>query len=597
MKPFRTGLPVALGVLFFLTQPAGAQTSTAPPVMSSSWRQIRTPDFTVVGSASSGALKNTARALHTFRGALKTLFPNSRQTSATPTWVVVLEDFKAFQRFQPLDGRGKRMENVGGYFNSEPDANYLVLPAGEGADYRVVFHEYVHHFVHQNVHTPVPNWLNEGLAEFYATFEPDYKGRALLGAPPADRIRWLRGVTYMPLREIVSPRNMEEMWRSDRIATYYAESWALVHYLMVGRKDPGLGIAKYVLALAETDSQDEAFKAAFGVDVAGMDRELRAYVRLVSFNGLAIPKTSLADEEVAVTPMPEADARRLQGVLLHTLDEDDAEKELRRALAVEPNHVGARTALGRLRLRQQRDEEGVSILQEVSASAPADFASHYYLGNALARLWRHQEALAAFDKAVEANRRSPYGWLALSESALALGRDAQASATLRIATQLEANPWFYASYARRAFGLGRNAAASANVRRYLDEAGLADTGAQYIAFLGAIADLRDGLPDQAETLLKETEKAIAPNTWRATVLRFLQGKIEPDAFLAKAADLGERTEAHAYIGLILDIAGKRDEAIRHLRWVVSEGARNYTEYELARAELQRFERGASTPAP
>jgi len=599
----RLGLLLATSMAASLVAPTAAVTQTVvpAPVMSSSWRQIRTSDLTVIGTARAGELKDVLSALDTFRAALARLFPNARLNGPVPTSIVVLEDFDAFRRYQPRDSRGRKMGNVGGYFNAEPDTNLMVFPYVRNNSYDVIFHEYTHYFVHQNARTFVPLWLNEGLAEFYSTFLPSYDGRSLIGAPPSHRVRTLRERTYLPVRDLVSPKDMEKMWRSGPIDMFYAEAWALTHYVTIGRKNPvAEPITVYLATLAATDSQDEAFKAAFGVDVAAMDRELREYVRQFTFQALAVPKVVRRDDELVVEPVAEADARQLQAAVLTSQDDvEEAEKEVRRALALDPAHVGARITQARLRLRDDKDAEAIATLTEVAAAAPRVMAAEYYLGASLAKAWRHEEAVAAFTRATAASPANPYAWLGLSGSALALGRDPQAAATFQRAMQLEMNPGFHRGYAQTALGLGRNETAASSVSNYLKNVGLAEQSGQYAAFIGVIANLRLGRTAEASALLANTEAAVRPSTWQETVVRFLADKLDADAFLAKASDIGEQTEAHAYIGLKLGAAGKREEAVPHFEWVASKGSRNYTEYTMAKAELRRLTREttAATPSP
>src|SRR5262249_11416103 len=224
-------------------------------------------------------LRRTYAAIHTFRTVVSSLFPESRVAAPVPTSIVVFRDFNAFSRFQPRDSQGKRQQNVGGYATFGPDVNLMVFTAPGRADtYPLVFHEYAHYLVPLNARAHLPTWLNEGLADFYSTFQPDYNGRSLLGRPPTQRMQALRSFTWMPLRDVVSPRDMEEVWRSEtRIGMYYAESWAFVHYLLAARKGPiDAPLAAYLKALATTTSQDLAFQQAFGVTVDVMDRDLRA---------------------------------------------------------------------------------------------------------------------------------------------------------------------------------------------------------------------------------------------------------------------------------------------------------------------------------
>ena len=53
------------------------------------------------------------------------------------------------------------------------------------------------------------------------------------------------------------------------------------------------------------------------------------------------------------------------------------------------------------------------------------------------------------------------------------------------------------------------------------------------------------------------------------------------------------TEARAYLGMSLNLAGRPDEARPHLEWVVKNGNRNFIEYTLARSELLRLARGST----
>jgi hypothetical protein len=71
--------------------------------------------------------------------------------------------------------------------------------------------------------------------------------------------------------------------------------------------------------LAATDSQDDAFNAAFGVDVEGMDRELSIYVRHFSFRTIVIPRAEAPGID-RVEPTSRADAQALETALLDGRD-------------------------------------------------------------------------------------------------------------------------------------------------------------------------------------------------------------------------------------------------------------------------------------
>ena len=583
-------LPVAHGQQ--RATPNGAAT------LSSSWRQIVTPELTVVGNAREGELKRILADLNAFRAAMSSLFPGIRTTSPVPTRVVVFRDVDAFARFRPRDGRGKPVENVGAYFTQEPDANFIVLPfSASESNYAFIFHEYAHYLIHRNARSFVPTWVDEGLAEFYSTFEPDYKGQSLIGRAPGVRVSSLRGGrTFMPLREVVSPRETEKMWRTgDRVQMFYAEAWALVHYLLVGRNGPAGSFGTYLDALAKSSSQDVAFKEAFGIDVDGMDRELRPYLSRITFPALMLPRVADRSPNLTAEPMREADVRQLEGSLFaHVGATDEAEKALQAALTMNPEHVEARVALAGVRLTQDRVDEAIASLSDVTRESPTHLAAQYYLGVALAQSWRHQEAIAAFDRALKLNPDHTFSWSGLSTAALAMKRDVHANAAFQQVQQRDPNPAFYLAQARMALRVGRDDVAAAAARSYIDRVGLSNETAQYASFLAAIASWRDGQAGDATSILSNARAAIPVKSWTFAVVQFLQGQLDAERFLTMAGDLGQKTEAHTYVGFKSGLAGRHEEALNHFRWVVQQGARTYSEYGLARNEIARLQHAATS---
>ena len=566
----------------------------------SSWRQIVTPDFIVTGNAPTGELKRTLEELSRFRNTLALLFPSAQIASPVPTYVVVMRDFQDFQRFAPRDSRGKTMQNVGAYFSRGADANVIVMPASRGdRSLETIFHEYTHYFVSRNVRTAIPTWLNEGLAEFYSTFRGDFQGgKTLIGAVPASTARTLGSNTFVPLRDIVSPRDLEAKWRWERqIGMFYAESWALVHYVSIERTNPVPNPLSVYLATFAKSGHDAAFQAAFGTDIDGMDKELRQYVRRVSLKARSYDMQADKQKADDVRDISAADMNAIEGrLLLQVGAYDEAERELTGVVKAQPAHAAAQVALARLRLSQDREDEAISALQLVVGANPKEGPAHYYLGVALERVWRHEEALAAFAKAIDLMPGNPAPWTGLNSAAVGLGRDSQAAAALQRAMQVEWSPSYYWSQGLHAMRLGRDDVATTSFARFFELRGTAEDQSVYPLFVHALAARRAGRPADADAALALAEKAEPPQEWTRTVLRFLQGRVEDAPFMRAAGDLGEQTEARTYLGFKLALAGRDDEAVAHFRWVVERGSRNYLEYELAKNELNRL-KYRNKPAP
>ena len=551
-----------------------------------------TPDFIVTGTVPAGQLKRTLTELRRFRNSLARLFPESIVTSSVPTRVVVFRDYREFRRFQPRDSQGKPQANVGGMFSRRPDANIIVLCAEvEESALETIFHEYTHYIVSRNVRVPVPMWLNEGLAEFYSTFRGDFRGRTMIGKVPQSHATLLQESTYVPLRDILSPRDLESIWRwPTQIGMFYAESWALVHYVTVERKNPTANpLGTYLTSLARTGNHDNAFQEAFGTDVDGMDRELRQYVRRVSVPTITYDVLAEKETPSDARPMLEADVNALKGRLLMELGvHDEAERELTTVLKQQPPHAAAQIALARLRLTQEREDEAIAMLQQVVAGNPADGPAQYYLGTALERAWRHEEALAAFAKAIDLMPGNTSPWSGVNAAALGLKREAQAAAAVQNALQVDFSPSLYWTQALHALRLGRDDVAAESLARYLRLRGTGEDLSVYPLFVRALAAWRAGRPTEAEAALATAEQGDTGREWTQSVLRFLQGRLDEATLLRAADSIGEQTEARTYVGFKLAIAGRDEEALTHFRWVADHGAKHYLEYELAKNELNRL---------
>jgi len=132
-------------------------------------------------------MRKVATKLEQFRVALSIIFPKTKLTTATRTTVILFKSDDGFRPFKPRY-KGKIEDEVGGYFLSGPQMNYMVLAAGETrgvSPYEIIFHEYEHSVTHNNF-LRIPAWLDEGLAEFYSSFETsDQDKKATLGSPIA----------------------------------------------------------------------------------------------------------------------------------------------------------------------------------------------------------------------------------------------------------------------------------------------------------------------------------------------------------------------------------------------------------------------------
>jgi tetratricopeptide (TPR) repeat protein len=575
-----------------LANPGTPQGKTGGPQLSRNWSRVTSGNLTASGPVTDGVLREAVDGVQAFRTAFATLYPTLRLTSPVPLRIVVFPDQGALRRFNVRDAKGRTQALVGGYIQRDPDLNSIVLG---GKDSELAFHELAHFLLSRNFRQ-LPEWLNEGLADFHSTFEADWKkGRSVIGRAPGTRVRSLRTFTWVPLGEIVSATDaeMDARWRRPQaIDMFYSESWAVVHYLMLGRKANAPGaFARFVGSVARGTEVPKALEAAFGIGLEQLDKEVRDYSRRLTFPAIAFDLPRTGEPGATVERMTEADARYLQGDLLVRVGAyDEAEEELTAALALDPDHVPSRIDIARIMTARGNRAEAIASLQAIAGpAASAGFTPAYYLASALSADGRCTEAVDFYDRALALDRQSTDAWLGLSLCNLALGRLALSEAAISALMQLESSGEWYYRRAYFALGLGNaDAVAAIDAHRFIKTAGWQEHSI-YVAFVAAIAHYRLHQPDEARKVLELARPAAAEIPWTTRIIDYLEGRVTADVFLSSARTNRERTEAHTYIGFKSALEGHDDEALVHFRWAVEQGEQSYLEVGMAQRELDRLE--------
>ena len=365
-----------------------AQGSTAKEA----WTSVRSKNFLLVGNASEKEIRQVGARLEQFRDVFTRLFPNAQFTSPVPTTVVVFKSDASYKPFKPVV-EGKPSD-VAGYFQPGEDVNYITLTTERGGvegPFRTIYHEYVHQFVNSTLgRASVPPWFNEGLAEYYSTFEMSDDRKVYLGNLIENHLLLLREQRLIPLKQLfeVDYYSLERN-KHDTRTLFYAESWALVHYLLLGnegRRAAQLG--RFVDLLAKKTPTEEAFRQAFQTDIPSMEKELRDYVERHSFRAqvATFARRLEFDTEMRAAPLTDAEAEGYLGDLLLHIDRPaDAAARLEHALQLDPKLAQAHASLGMALARQRRFDEALGHLREAVAAGAQNYLAHYYYAYALSR--------------------------------------------------------------------------------------------------------------------------------------------------------------------------------------------------------------------
>jgi len=582
-----TVLPVVLAA-----RQAPATGQPTPGKASRDWKRLEAPGLVVVGNAHPDQLRRTAESIVRFRLAMKSLLPFVRMDPPAPTVAVVFRDDNAMTPFKPR-ARGKPMDMVAAYFSPQPDVNYIVMAMGQREfTYQVVFHEYTHLLVNQNI-SRLPLWLNEGMADFFSTFDgSDRDGRLIVGRPLDYRVAMLVGrYAPFPMAQFIDPKGIRDLYRDEIVtARFYAQSWALVHYLMLG--DNGAhraALGAFMAGLQGGDPAHVVFTKVFGEDLAGFDRALMQYVSLMKLPAIQVnpPEVKIPGE---TTPMLEVDAEQLQGDLqVRTGALEEAAKHLDKAGALDPVHVATRLSRSRSLIAEDHATDALDILSAPDLVARDDFATVFLRAQAKQAARHFEAAESEYRRAVALRQDFAFSYYGLSLAQLALDRP-ETSATFSRVFMLQPGAGWYFSRLNDAQRMGIDRFAIADATSFVDQSGWSNGTSAYAMFVAALTYQRRKQPDKANEVLADIRAHVEASSWQAAVAQFLEGKLAANALLGKASSPGLLTEAHAYIGIKAHIDGDDAAATQHLEWVRDKGDRSYTEYGLALGELDRMAR-------
>ena len=363
---------------------AGARAAGAAP---SRWTRLRTPNFTLLGENGDKPLRRVAERMEQFREVFGRVFPSTRRPTPAPIVVHVFGSERAYQPFMPLFN-GKRVD-VGGYFQPTQGAYYITLSteAGERA-YPTIFHEYVHLLVGTTL-ADVPVWFNEGLAEYYSTYQMYGDREATLGRVKEEHVFELRE-RFIPLKELLAVDHRSPLYNEgDRRGVFYAESWALVHYLLIGNPQRKGQVGTYLQKYADGVPAATAFREAFGASEAELEKELRRYVTqsLYQSTRISFADKVAIDKDWIVDQPSDADGQAAYADLLYAVRRpEDAAARAEGALKLTPDHARAQAVLARIRASQgQADAAAALIESAVKAAGDADYLPPYYQAMLLMR--------------------------------------------------------------------------------------------------------------------------------------------------------------------------------------------------------------------
>jgi Tfp pilus assembly protein PilF len=443
------------------------------------WVEVRNAHFTVLTDSNEKQARHILDQFETMRWMFQTLFPLVNVDPVAPIVVLAARNERTFETLEPAVFLAAGQMKIGGLFLRTPDKNYVLLrlDAEQEHPYATIYHEYTH-LQFSNDSQWMPIWLNEGIAEFVQNTEIRDK-EVVIGEPSEDDILYLRQNRLIPLPVLFkvdakSPYYHEE----QKGSVFYAESWALTHYLFItDRKNGTNKIGAYWSLLSHHVDPVVAAEQAFG-DLGSLQAALEEYIQRRIYMHLTLSSATAPIDEssfkVRTLARTESDAARAD-FLAYVQRVKDARELLDAVIKADPNNAQAHETMGFLELRDGHRDEARKWYGEAVKLDSQNFLAQYNfatLSMGQGGTEQGKEIEASLRAAIRLNPRFAPAYEQLASVLMSTDRYVDAEAVLQTLLKNAVNPSEAATARQRIAQLEQvqaaRAQATANAKTQMD---------------------------------------------------------------------------------------------------------------------------------
>ncbi len=375
------------------------------------WIEVRSPHFVVSSNAGEKEARRIADQFEQIRGLFHAAFGNLRVDPAEPILILAAKNESTMKMLLPEEWEVKGHVHPSGVYQQGEDKHYVVLRLDSegGNPYHALYHEYTHALLHLNF-AALPLWLDEGLAEFYGNSRLGDK-ESKVGTIDQAHLYILGQNKLLPIETLLNVEQGSPYYNeANRASVFYAESWALVHYLMLDPEAHQQQLLKnFFAAWDKSGSQIEAAQQAFG-DLTHLGEVIEAYSRQRMFR-VALFKNGQqsAAKSYAVRSLPAGEILALRGdCATHRKMFEQARPLLDQAVQAEPNLAITHEALGYYLYRKDDESGADREMKRAIELGSTSFVAPYYHGlivlrGGLTAPEMVQEAIKSLEKAAQIN--------------------------------------------------------------------------------------------------------------------------------------------------------------------------------------------------
>ncbi len=343
------------------------------------WLRVTSPHFVMYTDLGQSDARKTLLEFERMHAVFEQRVLQGRGQTSTPLYILAFRNNKEMKQHLPL-WHGKPI-TAAGIFIPGRDRNFILVDGNQYGDGQMesALHEYTHSVLRDNF-SPIPLWMNEGLAEYYSSLDLRYDN-ITLGEPPRGLVYVLQHSSFLPLDQLFSVTSNSPMYNDDHDHrnVFYAESWLAIHFFIDNSELPQL--SRFVALQGQSNGNiDGAIQVAFAESSKQLTRDLIRYFAsgriYVSRTKLKMPMRA---RDFQVEPVSAEQAQTVQADCDGHVESLAAKgtAELEQILKQDPANTAAAAALGAALIQQGRSAEAVPILRQAVNRQPADFRPYY----------------------------------------------------------------------------------------------------------------------------------------------------------------------------------------------------------------------------
>jgi Flp pilus assembly protein TadD len=388
------------------------------------WIEVRSAHFTVCSNASEREARKVANQFEQIRTMFHAAFSTFRVDPAQPIIILAVKNENTLKLFLPEEYEVKGHIHHAGMYQPGEDKDYVVLRLDSEGDnpFHTLYHEYTHALMRLNFRS-LPLWLNEGLAEFFGNSTLGDR-EVKTGTIDPGHLYLLNQSKLIPIETLLEVDHSSPYYNEkNRASIFYAESWTLVHYLMMDPEARQKQLLKnFLSAWDKSGDQVAAAREAFG-DLKRFGQKIESYSRQASFQiGVVKVGQEATDKNYVSRGVSAGEALALRGdFFTHHNRVDQAGSTLEEAAKNEPNLPFAHEALGLYHYRKHEIEEADKEMMQAMKLGATDFLPPFFHGVLLMQRERLgsetvQEAKASLEKAVQLNSQFAPAYESLAQA-------------------------------------------------------------------------------------------------------------------------------------------------------------------------------------